>query len=140
MNRASAEVTRQLEQFRFDEAAEAARAFFWNELADWYLELIKPRMQADAPEASRAAAQATLVVALDTVLRLLHPIMPFVTEALWRQLPSAGGESRAESLIVVAWPKVDEAMHDAAAEAHTHALIEPIRTFHAPPTEYNVPP
>ena len=140
MNRASAEVTRQLEQFRFDEAAEVARAFFWNELADWYLELIKPRMQADAPEASRAAAQATLVVALDTVLRLLHPIMPFVTEALWRKLPSAGGESRAESLIVAAWPKVDESRLDADAEARMHALIELIGTVRALRTEYKVPP
>lgn len=140
MTRASAEVTRQLEQFRFDEAAEAARAFFWNELADWYLELIKPRMQDDAPAASRQAAQATLVVALDTVLRLLHPIMPFVTEALWRKLPAYGGETRAEALITARWPQSDAARIDADAEARMHALIELIGAVRALRTEYKVPP
>ncbi len=140
MGRATREVTRQLEQFRFDEAAEAARAFFWNELADWYLELVKPRMQDDAPSASRAAAQATLVTALDTVLRLLHPIMPFVTETLWRKLPTTEGGARAASLIVASWPVADAAREDAAAEARMDALIELIGTVRALRTEYKVPP
>jgi len=140
MSRASADVTRQLEQFRFDEAAEVARAFFWNELADWYLELIKPRMQDDAPAASRQAAQATLVAALDTVLRLLHPIMPFVTEALWRKLPAAGTEARPEALIVAPWPQPEAARIDADAEARMHALIELIGAVRALRTEYKVPP
>lgn len=140
MTRATAEVTRQLEQFRFDEAAEVARSFFWNELADWYLELIKPRMMDDAPAASRAAAQATLVTSLDTVLRLLHPIMPFVTEALWRKLPTVQHTTRAESLIVAAWPQVEDARIDADAEARMNALIELIGTVRALRTEYKVPP
>ncbi len=140
MSRATHDVTRQLEAFRFDEAAEAARGFFWNELADWYLELIKPRMMPDAGAGSRAAAQATLVTALDTVLRLLHPIMPFVTEALWRRLPTRRGVEREASLIIAAWPARAPEREDADAEARMNALIELIGTVRALRTEYKVPP
>src|SRR5690606_36934967 len=77
LNNATREVTRALEQFRFHEAASTIYHFFWGELADWYLELIKPRLYGEATAESKRAAQSTLVAVMDGVLRLLHPIMPF---------------------------------------------------------------
>jgi valyl-tRNA synthetase len=129
-------VTRQLEAFRFHEAADAAYHFFWGELADWYVELIKPRLRAEADAASREAALATLAASLDGALRLLHPIMPFITEALWRRLPVAGRAD--ESLIVAAWPVPGE-WRDEDAEAQLSALIELIGAVRTLRSEYNVP-
>lgn len=84
---------------RLDEYAEAARAFVWNDLADWYLEHAKTRLAPGHPE--RETARAVLVHAFDQALRLLHPIMPFVTETLWQKLPGRGAN---ELLAQASWP------------------------------------
>jgi valyl-tRNA synthetase len=84
---------------RLNDYAETARRFVWNELADWYLEAIKGRL-ADGGD-DRDAARAVLVHAFDGALRLLHPIVPFVTEALWQRLP---GRADDELLISARWP------------------------------------
>jgi valyl-tRNA synthetase len=132
------DVTRNLESFRFHEAAESAYHFFWGELADWYLELVKPRMQPDAAAASRNAAQATLVHVLDGVLRVLHPFMPFITEALWLRLPVPHGSTREESLVIGNWPAPE--LEDIDAEAQMAALMELIGTVRTLRSEYRVPP
>jgi len=75
------EATTSLEQFRLDEAARRCFEFVWNELADWYVEAVKPRL--DDP-----AAKAVLAYCFDLSLRLLHPIVPFITEELWQKLPA----------------------------------------------------
>jgi valyl-tRNA synthetase len=85
---------------RLNEYAEAARRFVWNELADWYLESVKARL--DVPGADRDVARSVLVHAFDSALRLLHPVVPFVTEALWQRLP---GRAAGEFLVRAAWPK-----------------------------------
>ncbi|HEX6307883.1 MAG TPA: valine--tRNA ligase [Longimicrobiales bacterium] len=133
---ATADVTRHLEAFRFHEAAESAYHFFWGELADWYVELIKPRMQEEGAVASRRAARATLVHVLDGVLRLLHPIMPYITDALWRRLPLPD-RARAASLVIAAWPV--PSARDEEAEAQLEALMELIGTVRTLRSEYNVP-
>jgi valyl-tRNA synthetase len=130
-------VSRSLEAFRFHEAAEEAYHFFRGELADWYLELVKPRMQRGADAASRNAAQATLVHVLDRVLRLLHPFMPFITEALWLRLPVPRGLKREESLVIARWPARE--LGDADAEAQMAALMELIGTVRTLRSEYHVP-
>ena len=84
---------------RLNEYAEAARRFVWNELADWYLESLKARL--DAPGEDREVARAVLVHAFDSALRLLHPIVPFVTESLWQRLP---GRTAGEFLARAEWP------------------------------------
>jgi valyl-tRNA synthetase len=137
LSAATAGMTRHLEAFRFHEAAETAYHFFWGELADWYLELIKPRMQADAESASRQAAHATLVRALDGAMRLLHPIMPFITEAIWRRLPLPDGDRMTASLVVAEWPQPRGVDKD--AEARMNALMELIGTVRTLRSEYNVP-
>ncbi|HVH11431.1 MAG TPA: valine--tRNA ligase, partial [Longimicrobium sp.] len=103
MTKAVREVTDALERFRLQDAALRGYEFFWGELADWYLELVKPRLRGDMGEASRRAAQATLAEALDGALRLLHPVLPFPTETVWQKLPRAAGAG--EALIVARWPE-----------------------------------
>jgi valyl-tRNA synthetase len=85
---------------RLDAYAESARRFVWNELADWYVEAAKPRLQAAGDD--REVARAVLVHVFDQALRLLHPVMPFITEALWRRLPT-----HVEGTFVAraAWPR-----------------------------------
>jgi valyl-tRNA synthetase len=85
---------------RLNEYAESARRFVWNELADWYLESVKGRL--DVPDADRATARSVLVHAFDRALRLLHPVVPFVTESLWQRLP---GKPENAFLARAAWPE-----------------------------------
>src|SRR5205085_5829958 len=84
---------------RLNEYAESARRFVWNELADWYVESAKGRL--NTPGADRDVARAVLVHCFDQALRLLHPIVPFVTEALWQKLPSRAANAL---LATSAWP------------------------------------
>ena len=111
------------ETYRFDYVAASLYDFTWNEFCDWYLELTKPVLAApDAPEAARAATRRTLVEVFETLLRLLHPVMPFLTEDLWRRVaPAAGIEG--ETVMIQPWPGTGEA--DPAAEAE----VEWIKTF-----------
>ncbi len=102
---ASRDVTRALGAFRLHEVAERLRHLFRGEFADWYLEMVKPRLRGDAGEASRMAARATLARSFDTILRLLHPVVPFVTEALWERLRLPEGTERPAALMVAPWPE-----------------------------------
>src|SRR5690606_17205114 len=136
---AASSATRALERFRLHEAAEGLYHFFWGELCDWYLELVKPRLGADAEPGSREAARATLVVALDHALRLLHPIVPFVTAELWARLPWPAGRSRPADLIVAPWPAGDAAWDDPTAERQIRALQERIVEVRRLRKEYGVP-
>jgi valyl-tRNA synthetase len=101
---------------KLNEYAESARRFVWNELADWYLESLKSRL--DAPGADREVARAVLVHAFDSALRLLHPIVPFVTEALWQRLP---GRAHGEFLARASWPGRRDA--EPAARAREFELV-----------------
>jgi len=118
MARAAEGATRGLERFRLHEVAEGLYHFFWGEVCDWYLELVKSRLAADADPATREAARATLVAVLDHAFRLLQPIVPFVTSELWARLPWPEGEERPEDLIVAPWPEgLDSWMDDEAESA-----------------------
>jgi len=142
LSRTTRKVDAALEAYRVHEAAEAVHSFFWGEVADWYLELIKGRMAGDAGDESREAAKATLVATLDGVFRLLHPIMPFITEALWRRLPWPEGpdaEDRAESLMIARWPEPRPDREDDAAEKEMRALQELITSVRSIRSEYDVP-
>jgi valyl-tRNA synthetase len=112
------EVDRALEQYRFDRAADILYHFVWHEFCDWYIECVKPELLgSDAGRA--AAARAVLSQVVDTTLRLLHPIMPFVTEELWQKFPHDG-----EYLATAAWPKAVERALDAKAERDMELLQE----------------
>ena len=117
-------VQRDLEAFRFNDAARALYDFLWKEYCDWYLELTKPRVYGDDP-AARATALVTAAGVLHAVLRLLHPFMPYVTEAIWERLPGA-----ADRVIAAPWPQLPAALRDETAEAELDfriALISAVR-------------
>ncbi|HKJ92008.1 MAG TPA: valine--tRNA ligase [Longimicrobiales bacterium] len=138
LNTTIADVTRHLDAFRVHEAADAIHSFFWAEVADWYLEMLKPRLYDDAPEKSRDAARATLVEVLDGVFRLLHPIMPFVTEALWLRLPWPDGVEREESLVIARWPEPRPDREAPADVERMEVLMELIGTVRTLRGEYGV--
>jgi len=111
------EVNRLLDERRFNEAAKELYGFVWGELCDWYLEIIKPVLYGDeGPE--RNATLDTLVHVMGEALKLLHPIMPFVTEELWSRLQPAGG-----SIMVQPYPTGDAALRDGTAMAEAARLI-----------------
>ena len=135
---AAAGTTADLESFRLHEVADRLYHFFWGDIADWYLELVKPRLKGDTGEASREAARSVLVTVFDGVSRLLHPIVPFVTEALWRQLPWPEGDAAARSAHHRPWPVADAALSDRDAEARMAAFQELVATVRSLRKEYGV--
>ena len=110
------EATEAYERFRLNEAAAAVYRFIWSDLADWYIEQIKPRLYGDVPggDVARAVAAQTF----DVALRLLHPVMPFVTEALWQRFPGRPAEA---SISVAPWPRPDPRAEDAGRPARVRA-------------------
>jgi valyl-tRNA synthetase len=127
------EATKSLEQFRLDEAAKRCFEFAWNELADWYVEAVKPRMTGEQAQ----TPQAVLAYCLDVALRLLHPVVPFITEELWQKLP---GRKASELLAASKWPAPRTELEDPRADyefARVKTVIEHIRSIRA---EYRIPP
>ncbi|HUF75325.1 MAG TPA: valine--tRNA ligase [Longimicrobiales bacterium] len=139
LQRVSGEATDNLERFRLHEVAEGLYHFFWGEICDWYLELVKSRLGPDADAASRQAARTTLVLVLDRALRLLHPIVPFVTAELWARLPWPEGSERPEDLIVAPWPEPDASRVDDDAERAMTGLQQLIVEVRRLRKEYGVP-
>jgi valyl-tRNA synthetase len=138
LSRAIGEVTEMLERFRLNDAALAGYSFFWSELADWYLEMAKPRLRGELGEESQNAARATLAVTLDLTLRLLHPVVPFITETVWQRLPRRLGDS--PSLMVASWPERVPEWEDAGVEAQIGELQELIGAVRNIRSEYGVQP
>ena len=135
LQRTIGEATAQLEQFRLDEAAKVCYEFAWKELADWYVEAVKPRLAARGADAE--AAQAVLAYCFDSALRLLHPVVPFITEELWQKLP---GRAADELLAAAAWPRPRAELANATADtqfARVQEVISAIRNLRA---EYRVAP
>ena len=102
--RLSQAVTDGITAYQFGEVARELHNFFWNEFCDWYIEFSKAALREGANPEDRLQTQRNLVFVLDNALRLLHPAMPFVTEAIWEHLPKAEGET-ATALMVAAWPE-----------------------------------
>jgi valyl-tRNA synthetase len=147
-NNAVYAATECLEQFKLDEAARRCYEFVWGELADWYVEAVKPRLAAAASASAAAqrtpaapgdaaAAQAVLAYCFDTALRLLHPVVPFITEELWQKMP---GRKEGELLALAAWPSFKPELVDSELELQflrVQQAVEGIRSIRA---EYKVPP
>ncbi|MGH7623077.1 MAG: class I tRNA ligase family protein, partial [Gemmatimonadaceae bacterium] len=117
---------------RLSEYVETARRFVWNELADWYVEAAKARITADG--AGRDVARAVLVHVFDQALRLLHPVVPFVTEALWQRLP---GHASDAFLARAVWPRAGAPRSRAASFEIAREAVSAIRQIRA---EYGVTP
>ena len=139
----TARVTADLEAFRFAEATKALRDFTWNDVCDWYLEFLKGRLR--DPQA-RPVAQRVLASVLDGLARLLHPIVPFLTESIWQALgavaPSRGlpdPSPAAESVCIAPWPSYPESWVDAEAEAVVAQWQEKVAAIRTLRAERNVP-
>jgi valyl-tRNA synthetase len=129
------DATAAYEKFRFNDAANAVYHFIWSDLADWYIEQIKPRLYGDLPGGDVARAVATQT--FDVALRLLHPVMPFITEALWRRFPGRPAEA---SIMVAPWPRPDPRAADPAALREFGLVQELIGAIRGIRAEYGVQP
>ncbi|HKT61865.1 MAG TPA: valine--tRNA ligase [Gemmatimonadales bacterium] len=129
------EATDAYEKFRLNEAAGAVYRFLWSDLADWYIEQIKPRLYGDVPGGDVARAVATQT--FDVALRLLHPVMPFVTEALWRRFPGRPADA---SISVAPWPRADERAVDPSALAEFGLVQQVVGAIRGIRAEYGIQP
>jgi len=144
LSRVITEVSGALQAYNPSAALGAAREFFWSELCDWYLEIIKPRLK---DKASAPVARTVLALALDQVLRLFHPFVPFITEALWERLniqcPVRGLEAKIvlpELLISASWPERKQEWEDAQIEADFTLSEYTIRSTREYRALHNIPP
>jgi valyl-tRNA synthetase len=122
LSRTIAAVHAHLETYRFDLAARALYDFTWNEYCDWYLELSKPLLNASVPAPQRQATRHTLAAVLETLMRLLHPLMPFITEEIWQKAAPLAGAA-GESIVIAPFPEVGDAPADDEAEAEMDWLM-----------------
>ena len=128
------EVTGNLDSYELGIAAQKLYDFIWDNLCDWYIELVKPRLQGDDPE-RRMSAEQVLVYVLTTTLKLLHPFMPFITEEIWQALPHEDGP-----LITAAWPETEERLNFPEEAADMERVMDAIRAIRARRAELRVPP
>ncbi len=138
----TAMVTQHLENYRFSEVARTIYDFTWSEFCDWYVEMSKRRLQESA---TRPLVQRVLVGVLDGILRLVHPIMPFVAEAIWQPLNENAferglpvPEPAAESVVIAPWPNFPESWRDAAMETRISRMQELIRAVREVRNRYNL--
>ncbi len=140
LQRVEGEVARHLDNYRFDLASKELYEFIWNDYCDWYIELCKPVIYADeASEAQKRAARQTLVRVLEAWLRLLHPIMPFITEELWQRVAPLAGKS-GDTIMLQPWPRPDEERIDPAAEAELQWVRQFIMGVRQIRSEMNIKP
>jgi valyl-tRNA synthetase len=129
------EVTFNLERFELGEAARQLYEFIWNEFCDWYIELAKARLYNKEDAVSRSTAQYVLWYVLGNTLKLFHPFMPFITEAIWQHLPHEG-----TSIIAADWPAAEPALYHDEAESYMTTIMEAIKAIRNMRAEVNVPP
>jgi valyl-tRNA synthetase len=136
LQRTQDEVTRLVDNWQLGEAGRQLYEFLWSEYCDWYIEAAKTRLYGGSPAQAHATRQ-TLAFVLEHSMRLLHPFMPFVTEAIWQNLPELAGNGRA--LIVSRWPHLTGLLNERADEDFTR-LQEAVRAIRNARSEYDVEP
>lgn len=133
LNETIGEVTRLFDSFEFGEAGRALYNFIWNDFCDWYIEMSKEDLNG-TDEQAKKDTQNILCYVLDQTLRLLHPIMPFVTEKIWLEMPHDG-----ESLVTAKYPEYNAADVDEVAQGEMENLIELIKAVRNSRAEVNAP-
>ncbi len=137
-NRVAGDVNDALATYRFHEAANRIYDFFWGEFCDWYLELIKPRLNVEGEAGPARVACANLVNLFDASLQLLHPVMPFITEEIWQAIYE--GKPPLASIALTAYPQADERQFDLAAETEMAILQDLIVSVRNVRAELKVEP
>jgi valyl-tRNA synthetase len=135
LTRAARAITEGITSYRFNEAAGSAYRFVWSLFCDWYLELLKPVFAGD-DEAAKAESRACAALVLDEIYKLLHPMMPFMTEELWALTAGEGG--RDDLLALTRWP--NPTFEDEQAAADINWLIDLVSGIRSVRSEMNVPP
>jgi valyl-tRNA synthetase len=135
LNTTIEQVTSALDEYRLNEAAQTMYHFFWDSFCDWYIELSKSLVASRELTDEVRAARCRIVYVLETSLRLLHPLMPHITEEIWQRLPHQG-----ESIMVAAWPQTDSACEDRDAREQMETLIALITKIRNIRSEMNIPP
>lgn len=134
LNDVTKEITDNLDKFELGLAAQKVYDFIWSEYCDWYIELVKPRLYGENI-AEKRAAQYTLIYALENILKLLHPFMPFITEEIWQNIPNFK-----ESVIVSSWPIYEEEKINKNAEQKMELIMQAIKNIRNVRAEMNVVP
>jgi valyl-tRNA synthetase len=129
------EVTCMLIEYRFNDVANLLYQFWWHEFCDWYIEMAKDELASGGDTPSRQAAQETLITVLEYGLRLLHPIMPFLTEHIWQSIPHMG-----ESIMLAPWPTYDGRWYDPDADSQVSLLMSIIKSIRNIRGEMNISP
>ena len=138
VTKAERAVAEAIEGGRFDDAAGILYRYTWNVFCDWYLELAKPIFQG-TDEAAKAETRAMTAWTIDQTLKLLHPVMPYITEELWAELGKVG-PAREGLLLGASWPELPDSYVDASAEAEIGWLVDLIGELRGLRAEMNVPP
>ncbi len=126
-----------IDDYGLGEAAKGLYDFIWGDFCDWYIELVKSRLQKDSPVASRSVAQQTLAYVLEGILKLLHPFMPHITEEIWHTLTQSSDEL---SLALQSYPEADTKLIDLDLEQQFELLIGTIRTIRNLRAEADIKP
>jgi valyl-tRNA synthetase len=134
VNKATKEMTENLDSFELGIAAQRVYDFIWNEYCDWYIEIVKPRLYGE-DGLDKDTARFVLIKVLKDMLKLLHPFMPFITEEIWTYLPNC--DSR---LVKASWPEFKEEENFEEAEANMEFIMEAVRSIRNVRAEMNVAP
>ncbi len=136
-NQTTSDTLRALDQFRFSDAAHVLYEFIWHEFCDWYVEMIKQRLYYADDTVAKRTAQSVAVEILDGVTRLLHPIMPFITEEIWQNLPM---ERSCSSIMIDTYPRFDPDLENSSATREMKVIMDTIDAIRSLRGEMNVPP
>ncbi|WP_432821690.1 class I tRNA ligase family protein, partial [Trichloromonas sp.] len=136
LSEASRDANQALKEYKFNEVASVLYAFTWNSFCDWYIELVKDDLYGDDP-AVKARAQSVLYLVLESLLRLLHPLMPFITEEIWQALP---GQRPAAFIVDTPYPTGEGGLHDPRGVARMELIMDVIKGIRNIRGEMNVAP
>ena len=128
-------VTENIDKYELGLAVQKLYDFIWDNFCDWYIEIVKPRLQNKDDVQANENAQKVLCYVLSNTMKLLHPFMPFITETIWQALPHEG-----ESIMISKWPEYQESLNFAAETEQVETIMDTIRAIRARRAEMNVPP
>ena len=134
LNKTIQSITDYLEVYNYGEAVKTIYEFVWNEFCDWYVEFIKPKLYNKQDADEKESAQYILWFALENILRLLHPFIPFITEEIWQKLPHKG-----ESIMIAPWPKKNKSHINDRAEKNMQKIMSIIKTIRNIKSDMNIP-